>query len=74
MGIGGFRMPVKIYYFDFDKNGVRKKHFTNAVSHEAQEVEWLGVRVRALVARTKASERIIPPWCLAPENKHLLSV
>jgi|GEM_PF-4277550 hypothetical protein len=66
-------MPVKIYYFDFNKNGARKKHCANTVSHKAQEVEWPGIKTRVLVVRTEASERIIPPWRLALESKHLLS-
>lgn len=63
-------IPEKIFYKDIITGKIR---WTRPSSYEVKEVNWLGQRVKALIAYRKSDYLIIPPWCLTPESRHLLN-
>ncbi|MCL6477074.1 MAG: hypothetical protein K6T65_01535 [Peptococcaceae bacterium] len=59
----------RVYYRDLETG---KKRFTTGVV-QVKKQPWLGgVPIKVVYVIRRASETIIPEWCLAPESRHLL--
>ena len=61
---------MKIVYKDLLTGKLR---WTNPCSYEVREVQWLGQRVKAVLAYRKTDCLVIPEWAVAPQSRGLLT-